>query len=144
MFGTLGMPELLFILVLALLVFGPKRLPQVGKTLGKGLREFRRATNELRRTVNTEISATDSEPTRPTPAAPPQYSSSRIRPQPSSRKPRPRRSYRWSQKPRREPLPPPRATGRKPQTPLTRSNRLGRAAAARTLGRAGRPAAHDA
>ena len=69
MFGTLGMPELLFILVLALLVFGPKRLPQVGKTLGKGLREFRRATNELRRTVDTEISAVDSEPIRPTPAA---------------------------------------------------------------------------
>jgi len=71
MFGTLGMPELLFILVLALMDFGPKRLPQVGKTLGKGLREFRRATNELRRTVNTEISAMDSEPTRPTPAAVP-------------------------------------------------------------------------
>jgi TatA/E family protein of Tat protein translocase len=71
MFGTLGMPELLFILVLALLVFGPKRLPQVGKTLGKGLREFRRATNELKRTVDTEIAAVDAEPIRPTPATAP-------------------------------------------------------------------------
>jgi len=63
------MPELLFILVLALLVFGPKRLPQVGKTLGRGLREFRKATSDLKRTVDTELSAVDLEPTRPTPAA---------------------------------------------------------------------------
>jgi TatA/E family protein of Tat protein translocase len=66
MFGSLGMPELLFILVLALLVFGPKRLPQVGRTLGRGLREFRKATSELKRTVDTELSSADLEPTRPT------------------------------------------------------------------------------
>ncbi len=59
MIGSLGMPELLFILVLALLVFGPKRLPQVGRTLGKGLREFRRATNDLKRSVEVEINADD-------------------------------------------------------------------------------------
>ena len=52
--GPLGIPELLFILVLALLIFGPKRLPQVGRTLGKGMAEFRKASNELRRTLNTE------------------------------------------------------------------------------------------
>ena len=72
MFGSLGMPELIFILVLALLIFGPKRLPQVGRTLGRGLREFRQATNELKRTVETEISAVDVEPLRPTPAPLPQ------------------------------------------------------------------------
>jgi len=65
MFGSLGMPELLFILVLALLVFGPKRLPQVGRTLGRGLREFRKATSELKRTVDNEISSLDLEPARP-------------------------------------------------------------------------------
>jgi len=68
MFGSLGMPELLFILVLALLVFGPKRLPQVGRTLGRSMREFRKATSELKRSVELEIS--DDEPARPAAAAP--------------------------------------------------------------------------
>jgi sec-independent protein translocase protein TatA len=51
----LGMPELIFILVLALLIFGPKRLPEVGRTLGRGLSEFRRASNELKRSIETEL-----------------------------------------------------------------------------------------
>jgi TatA/E family protein of Tat protein translocase len=55
MFGPLGVPELLFILVLALLIFGPKKLPEIGRTVGKAMGEFRRASNELRRTINTEI-----------------------------------------------------------------------------------------
>jgi len=55
MIGPLGVPELLFILVLALLVFGPKRLPEIGRTIGKGLAEFRRASNDLKRTINTEL-----------------------------------------------------------------------------------------
>jgi TatA/E family protein of Tat protein translocase len=55
MLGPLGVPELLFILVLALLIFGPRRLPEVGRTVGKALGEFRRASNDLRRTLNTEI-----------------------------------------------------------------------------------------
>ena len=74
MFGSLGMPELVFILLLALLVFGPKRLPEVGKTIGRGLREFRRATNDLKRTVETEISTAEMQTPRPakepSPAAP--------------------------------------------------------------------------
>ncbi len=55
MFGSLGMPELLFILVLALLIFGPKRLPEIGRTLGRTLGEFRRATSDLKRTLETEM-----------------------------------------------------------------------------------------
>src|SRR5262245_40599890 len=55
MIGSLGITEILFILVLALLVFGPKRLPEIGRTIGKGLAEFRRASNDLKRTINTEL-----------------------------------------------------------------------------------------
>lgn len=54
MFG-LGVPELIFIFVLALLIFGPKRLPELGRTVGRGLAEFRRASTDLQRTINTEL-----------------------------------------------------------------------------------------
>ena len=69
MFGTLGLPELLFIFVLALLIFGPKRLPEIGRTIGKGLAEFRRASNDLKRSIDTEILAADT--ARPPLPAPP-------------------------------------------------------------------------
>jgi TatA/E family protein of Tat protein translocase len=55
MFGSLGLPEILFILVIALLVFGPRRLPEIGRTIGKALGEFRRATTELKRSIDTEV-----------------------------------------------------------------------------------------
>ena len=54
MFG-LGVSELIFIFVLALLIFGPKRLPELGRTVGRGLAEFRKASNDLQRTINTEL-----------------------------------------------------------------------------------------
>ena len=44
----LGLQEMLIILVIALLVFGPKKLPELGKSLGKGIREFKKATNDLK------------------------------------------------------------------------------------------------
>ena len=65
MFGPLGAMEILFILVLALLIFGPRRLPEVGRTIGKALGEFRRATTDLKRTVNTELALEEDEE-RPT------------------------------------------------------------------------------
>ncbi len=53
--GNIGVPELIVIFVVALLVFGPKKLPEIGKSLGKGLREFQRARNELVSTIEDEV-----------------------------------------------------------------------------------------
>lgn len=51
MFG-LGMPELLVILVVALIVIGPKKLPDIARALGKGMREFRKATNDIKQNID--------------------------------------------------------------------------------------------
>lgn len=51
MFG-IGMPELLLILAVALIVLGPKKLPEIARSLGRGLAEFRRTTDEVRREIN--------------------------------------------------------------------------------------------
>lgn len=59
MIGSLGVPELLFILVLALLIFGPRKLPEIGRTLGRALGEFRRATTDLKQTLDAEMSASE-------------------------------------------------------------------------------------
>lgn len=53
--GPIGVPELIFIFILALLIFGPRKLPELGRSLGKALTEFRRASAELRMTVEDEI-----------------------------------------------------------------------------------------
>jgi TatA/E family protein of Tat protein translocase len=55
MFGSIGMPELIIIFVIALIIFGPRKLPELGRTLGKSLAEFKRATNELKTTLEDEI-----------------------------------------------------------------------------------------
>ena len=66
----LGAPELIVIFVIALIVFGPKKLPELGKSLGKGLAEFKRASNELQRTLEEEVRLDDQK--QKTPPAPPQ------------------------------------------------------------------------
>jgi sec-independent protein translocase protein TatA len=63
--GNIGPLELILILVVALLVFGPKRLPEVGRSVGRGLREFRRASTELRDEFERTVSV-DDEPPAPT------------------------------------------------------------------------------
>jgi Tat protein translocase TatB subunit len=57
MFGTLGGPEVLLLLVLALIVFGPRKLPEIGKSMGRMLAEFRRASNDFKRTLEDEVEA---------------------------------------------------------------------------------------
>ena len=53
--GPLGFPEMLVIFVIALLVFGPRKLPELGRSLGKGISEFKRASNELKNTLEDEV-----------------------------------------------------------------------------------------
>jgi Tat protein translocase TatB subunit len=57
MFGPLGVPELILIFVLALLLFGPRRLPEIGRTVGRALAELRRASNDFKRTIEDEVAA---------------------------------------------------------------------------------------
>lgn len=71
MFGTLGGPEILLILVLALIVFGPRKLPEIGKSLGRVMAEFRKASNEFRRTIEDEVEAERPRPPEPPPELPP-------------------------------------------------------------------------
>lgn len=59
MFG-LGLPELIVIFVIALVVFGPKKLPELGKALGRGIAEFKRATDEVKETIETEVRKAES------------------------------------------------------------------------------------
>src|ERR1035438_1266877 len=53
--GSLGVPEMMVIFVLALVLFGPKKLPEIGRTLGKAITEFRKASSELKNTFTTEM-----------------------------------------------------------------------------------------
>jgi TatA/E family protein of Tat protein translocase len=53
--GSLGMQEIVIIFIIALIVFGPRKLPEIGKTLGKGLAEFKKASNELKQTWEDEV-----------------------------------------------------------------------------------------
>ena len=63
MFGSIGGPELIVIFVVALLIFGPRRLAEIGRSVGRGLAEFRRAATDLKDTLDAEVA-------RPEPPAP--------------------------------------------------------------------------
>lgn len=65
MLGSVGVPELIIIFVLALIIFGPRKLPELGRSLGKSLAEFKRASNELRNTLDEEIRLDDERSPRP-------------------------------------------------------------------------------
>ena len=66
----IGLQELVLIFVIALLVFGPKNLPQLGRSLGRAMREFRRASDEFRSTIETNLKINEPDPLpEPAPAA---------------------------------------------------------------------------
>jgi TatA/E family protein of Tat protein translocase len=69
MLGSIGMPELLIIFTIALIVFGPRKLPELGRSLGKSLGEFKRASNDLRNTLEDEIHVEKQTPPEPAPPA---------------------------------------------------------------------------
>ena len=77
MFGSIGGPELLLIFLVALLVFGPRKLPELGRMFGKGLAEFRRATGELRESLEMEVARAEAGRKEPVTVVP-------IRPQPAA------------------------------------------------------------
>jgi Tat protein translocase TatB subunit len=57
MFGSLGGSEIILILIIGLIVFGPRKLPEIGKSVGKMLAEFRRASADFRQTIESEVEA---------------------------------------------------------------------------------------
>jgi len=78
--GSIGMPEMLVILVIALIIFGPRKLPELGKSLGKSLAEFKRASNDLRSTLEEEIRVEEQQNVKRT--TPPAIASAPVTPEP--------------------------------------------------------------
>ena len=74
MLPSLGFPELMIIMVIALIIFGPRKLPELGRSLGKSIGEFKKASNELKSTLEEEIRVEEQQrtatPPPPFPAAP--------------------------------------------------------------------------
>ena len=71
MFGTLGGPELFLILVVALIIFGPRKLPEMGRSLGRMMAEFRKASSEFQRTIEEEVDADRAKRAEPPSSLPP-------------------------------------------------------------------------
>jgi sec-independent protein translocase protein TatB len=85
---NLGFSEMAFIFLLALIIFGPKKLPEIGRQIGRALNEFKRASNEFKAQIESEISHLDVETPTQTilpPATPPRGAiAARIPPEPAT------------------------------------------------------------
>ena len=82
MFGSLGFPELILIFFVALIVFGPRRLPEIGRSIGKALGEFKRASEELKSSIEREVQVEELKALAPTITAPLTPTVSRTEPVP--------------------------------------------------------------
>ncbi|WP_295713301.1 twin-arginine translocase TatA/TatE family subunit [uncultured Mitsuokella sp.] len=101
MFG-IGVPELVLILIIGLIVFGPGKLPEMGRTLGKGIREFRKASNALSQAIN----APENQPQQPAAPAPqPQPQQPAVQAQPQQPAAAPQESAAPAAKPAAEAKP---------------------------------------
>ncbi|XOQ25843.1 MAG: Sec-independent protein translocase protein TatA [Mitsuokella multacida] len=100
MFG-IGVPELVLILIIGLIVFGPGKLPEMGRTLGKGIREFRKASNALSQAIN----APENQPQQPAAPAPQPQQSAAPAPQPQQPAAAPQESAAPAAKPAAEAKP---------------------------------------
>lgn len=80
MFGSLGIPELLLIFIVALIVFGPKKLPEIGRTLGKAMGEFKKATDDFKNTIEREVHVEELKQLASTTVVPVEESVSRTEP----------------------------------------------------------------
>jgi len=69
MLGSIGMPELILIFIVALIVFGPKKLPEIGKSLGKGRAEFKKASDDFKQSIQREVDGLKEEAKIESPAA---------------------------------------------------------------------------
>ena len=67
--GNIGAPELIIIAIIALVIFGPGKLPEVAQSLGRGVREFRKAASDVTEATKLEPAATPTPPAAPTPTA---------------------------------------------------------------------------
>lgn len=86
-FMNLGVSEMVFIFLLALIIFGPKKLPEIGRQIGRALNEFKRASNEFKAQIESEINNLDLETQRQTilpPAQPPRGAISAASPAPEA------------------------------------------------------------
>jgi sec-independent protein translocase protein TatA len=69
--GPIGLPEMVVISIIALIIFGPRKLPELGKSLGKSIAEFKRASNELKNTLEEEIRTEELQDARKSAQIPP-------------------------------------------------------------------------
>ena len=83
MFGPIGMPEMVVIAVIALIIFGPRKLPELGKSLGRSIAEFKRASNELKNTLEDEIRTEELQEARKSAWIPPTASMASVTPKPA-------------------------------------------------------------
>jgi TatA/E family protein of Tat protein translocase len=82
--GPIGMPEMVVIAVIALIIFGPRKLPELGKSLGKSIAEFKRASNELKNTLEDEIRTEELNDARKSAQIPPSAPVAPVTPAPAA------------------------------------------------------------